>query len=67
METGNEVTLRQSIPRPERWERVDSYYFECNGKRIHEESYYAKVKDRITLSQYLEDVDPPDVEVPDYV
>lgn len=63
---GEEVTLEQSVPQPQKWERVDSYYFEWNGKRIHEESYYAKIKHRLTLSQYIEEVEPPEENIPRY-
>jgi hypothetical protein len=64
--SGDEVTLERSVPQPQKWKRVDSYYFEWNGKRIHEEGYYAKLKDRLTLAQYIEEVEPPEEDMPRY-
>lgn len=68
-EIGEEVTLEKDVPEPEEWYQTGKagYYFQKRGggKRIHEEAYYAMVRERNVLAEYIEEVEPVDEKIPE--
>lgn len=65
---GENVTLGKDVPEPEKWFPTGKggYYYKHkeSGRQILESQYYAKVKARNTLAEYIEEVDEYDEKIP---